>query len=152
GGMGGMGGMGGGMFRVEADKTIRFKVPTVCLEHGKHDPNPRMKYRIVPIEQVNKDPRVSKLCELIGYGEIPQNTAQAAAWHMANGLSWQELSLKNRIESQFVGNIRFFNRDELMYAQKVSNVIAFEYEKYLRESSSSSSSSENTVDSSGDAN
>ncbi|MCA9194404.1 MAG: hypothetical protein KDB03_21690, partial [Planctomycetales bacterium] len=122
-GMGGMG-MGGGMFRVEPDKAAKLKVPCVCLEHGKTDPNPRMKYKIVRIEEVNADPKVARLCELLGKGQVPQNTAQAAAWHMANGLSWDELSVKNRIESRYTGNVRFFNGVELQNAFRLSTLIA----------------------------
>jgi hypothetical protein len=127
-----------------------MKVTCVCLEHGKQDPNPRMKYKIVPIEQVNDDPRVSKLCELLGEGRLPQNTAQAAAWHMANGLSWNELSAKNRIESQFTGNVRWFNPVELQSAFQVSTLIQREYENYqnsLESSSSSTSTSTSSSDS-----
>ncbi|MBX3422161.1 MAG: hypothetical protein KF752_11460 [Pirellulaceae bacterium] len=119
GGMGGgmgMGGMGGGMFRVAPDKPTKLSVPCVCLEHGKTDPNPRMKYKIVPIEQINGDPRVAELCALLGQGHVPQNTAQAATWHMANGLSWEQLANKNRIESQYTGNVRFFSPAELQAA------------------------------------
>jgi hypothetical protein len=133
GGMGGMGGGMGGMFRVEPDKTHKIKVPCVCLEHGKPDPNPRMKYKIVPIEQVNADPRVVQLCGLLGSGRVPQNTAQAAAWHLANGLSWEELMIKNRMESKYTGNIRFFNSMELQNAFQLSSLLIREYEKYQSE-------------------
>ncbi|MEZ6137714.1 MAG: hypothetical protein R3C53_22735 [Pirellulaceae bacterium] len=147
GGMGGMGGMGGGMFRVAPDRPAKMKVPCVCLEHGKQDPNPRMKYKLVPIEQINDDPRVAKLCEFLGEGSLAQNTAQAAAWHMANGLSWQELAQKNRIESRFTGNVKWFNPVELQTAFKLSNVITSEYEKYKQslETSNSGSSEANVV-------
>ena len=140
GGMGGMGGMGGGMFRVSPNRPGKLKVTCVCLEHGKQDPNPRMTYKIVPIEQINNDPRVSKLCELIGEGRIPQNTAQAAAWHMANGLTWDELSAKNRIESKFTGNVRWFNPVELQSAFRVSTLIEREYEQSQSASLSTSTS------------
>lgn len=119
----------GGMFRIEPDKSRKMKVPCVCLEHGKIDPNPRMKYKIVPIEQVNDDPRVAELCGLLGYGQVPQNTAQAAAWHLASGLSWNELMVKNRVESQYTGNIRFFNPVELRNAFQLSTLINRQYEQ-----------------------
>ncbi len=70
--MGGMGGMMGGMMRIEPDKKRTMTVPCVCLEHGKTDPNPRMKYKIVPIERINNDPRVAQLCGLLGTGQVPQ--------------------------------------------------------------------------------
>ena len=111
------------MFRVEPDKTHKLKVPCVCLEHGKTDPNPRMKYKLVPIEQVNDDPKVIQLCAMLGAGQVPQNTAQAAAWHLANGLSWEELMVKNRVESKYTGNVRFFNLVELQNAFQLSTVL-----------------------------
>jgi hypothetical protein len=147
GGMGGMGmgGMGGGMFRVATDKPTKLTVPCVCLEHGKVDPNPRMQYKIVPIEQVNGDPRVVELCSLLGQGKLPQNTAQAAAWHMANGLSWEQLAVKNRVESQYTGNIPFFNTAELQSAFQVAQTIQTFYKNSQSSSSSSSSSSSTSL-------
>jgi hypothetical protein len=129
GGMGGMGGMGGGMggmggmMRVEADKAAKVKVPTVCLEHGKKDPNPRMKYKLVRLEEVNSDPRVRELCKLLANGRLPQNTAQAAAWHIANGLTWDQLASKNRVESRYSGNERWFSPLELQTALNAVNVV-----------------------------
>lgn len=143
GGMGGMGmgGMGGGMMRVSAEKPTKLTVPCVCLEHGKKDPNPRMNYKVVPIEQVNADPRVSELCSLLGQGRIPQNTAQASAWHLANGLSWEQLAMKNRVESQYTGNIRFFSPSELQAAYQASGVISQFYSEQNNSSSRSRSDS-----------
>lgn len=128
----------GGMMRIEPDKKRTMTVPCVCLEHGKTDPNPRMKYKIVPIERINNDPRVAQLCGLLGTGQVPQNTAQAAAWHLANGLSWNELMLKNRFESQYTGNIRFFNPMELRNAFQLATLISREYEQSQSGESSSS--------------
>ncbi len=148
GGMGGMGGgMGGmgGMFRIEPDKKRTMTVPCVCLEHGKDDPNPRMKYKIVPIERINNDPRVAQLCGLLGTGQVPQNTAQAAVWHVANGLSWNELTFKNRFESQYTGNIRFFNPMELRNAFQLTALINSEYEQSQSSESSNSPGYETPV-------
>ncbi len=158
GGMGGMGGMGGGgmggMFRVNPDRPGKLKVPCVCLEHGKQDPNPRMKYKIVPIEEVNPDPRVRDLCAVLGQGKVPQNAAQAAAWHIANRMSWDELAHKNRIESQYIGNVKFFNPIELQTAFRLTGLI--NQEQQMREaaekaspgySTSTSESSEESTES-----
>jgi hypothetical protein len=128
GGMGGMGGMGGGggmggmggMMRLAPEKMQKLTVQTVCLEHGKKDPNPRMAYKIVPIEQFTKKADVRVLCEALGYGQVTQNTAQAAAWHMMDGLSWNQLAAKNRVESKYLGNIRWFSPFELRTAMAVA--------------------------------
>jgi hypothetical protein len=123
GGMGGMGGggMGGGMgmMRVAPERMRKLEVTTVCLEHGKPDPNPKMAYKMVPIEQFTADPKIRVLCEALGYGQVTQNTAQAAAWHIMDDLSWQELASKNRVESKYVGNIRWFSPIELQSAVAV---------------------------------
>jgi hypothetical protein len=93
GGMGGMGG-GGGMFNIAPDKVQKVKIGTVCLDHGLTDPNPRVPYKPVPIESYAKDPAIAELVKLMCSGRIDQHSAQAAAWHIQNGLSWQELANK----------------------------------------------------------
>jgi hypothetical protein len=114
GGMGGMGmggmGMGGMgmwnvppeqvganppvMFNVPPEKVGKLRVTTVCLEHGKNDPQPAMKYEIKPIEQFTDKNEVHELCRMLGSGLINQRAAQAAAWHLNNNMSWQELAAK----------------------------------------------------------
>jgi hypothetical protein len=117
-GGGGMGG-GGGMFRVEADKPRKLSAATVCLEEGKPDPNPRMKYRIVRLEEVNPSPEVAEVCKALGYGRIAQTTAQAAAWHLANGLSWDKLSTLPRVVSKYTGVEYYFSSYEIQSAIRV---------------------------------
>ena len=95
GGMGGMmGGMGGGFFNVAPDKVAKVKLVTVCLDHGKEDPNPHIEYKLVPIESYAKDPAVTEVIKLMVKGKIDQHSAQAAAWHLQNGLSWEQLATK----------------------------------------------------------
>ena len=136
GGMGGMGGMGmgggmggmgmGGMMRVAPEKTRKLGLTTVCLEHGKPDPRPRMAYKIVPLEAVVSDDRVVELCRLLGYGKVAQNTAQAAAWHLTDSMSWGELAAKNRIESKYTGNTPYFVPIELQQAMTVVGYVTGE--------------------------
>jgi hypothetical protein len=100
GGMGGMmGGMGmgmggGGMFAVGPDKVTKIKFAAVCLDHGLKDPNPRVEYKLVPIEEYAKGPAVIEVIKLMLAGKLDQHAAQAAAWHLQNGLSWEELAKK----------------------------------------------------------
>jgi hypothetical protein len=119
GGMGGMGGGMGGMMRVAPERMRKMQVTTVCLEHGKPDPNPKMAYKIVPLDQVTTDSNVTVLCEALGNGLVTQNTAQAAAWHLMDKMSWSELAAKNRVESKYLGNIRWFSPIELKTAVAV---------------------------------
>ena len=109
GGIGGAGG-GGGFFNLPPDSTKKIKLATVCLEHGKQDPNPRLAYDLVPIEQVTHDGQVIELCAMLGRGEIDQVSAQAAAWHLANGLSWLELANKVKVRHLNGASELFFSR------------------------------------------
>jgi hypothetical protein len=80
-----------------------------------------MNYKIVPIDTLTKDPNVIEVCKMLGYGEVPQNAAQAAAWNLANGLSWQELAVKNRVELKTIGYAeRFFAPQELALASRIA--------------------------------
>lgn len=91
-GMGGMG--GGGMFNVPADKEANFKVPCVCLEHGKPEPRPQMSYSMAKIESFTTKPGVPELLTELGDNRVSQRAVQAAAWHLNNGMTWDQLAGK----------------------------------------------------------
>lgn len=94
GGMGGMGGggMGGGMFSVPPETVRTLRVATVCLEHGKPEPSSRHPYKLVSLESYSEDPQLALILESFGRGEMTQKVAQAAAWHVTSGLSWERLA------------------------------------------------------------
>jgi hypothetical protein len=143
-GGGGMGGMGGGMFRVEPDQPRKMKVATVCLEHGKKDPTPRVKYKLIRLEQFSNDPRVEEVCRQLGYNRVNQNLAQAVAWHFTNGLTWQELANKPRVISQYTGIELFFSPFEIQggmrWASQIEQQVASQEDATAGTSSSSTSS------------
>jgi hypothetical protein len=130
GGMGGMGGMGGGgggfggFMNVAAEKVAKTRVETVCLEHGKPDPNPHIEYELRPIDVLATKPEVVELCAMLGRGEMPQNAAQAAAWHLNNDLSWDELAAKDRVRLSTGYFEKFFNQGELQLAFRATQVCA----------------------------
>ena len=115
-GIGGGADFRGGMFRIEANSKRRLSVDTVCLEFGKPDPNPRMSYRLVPLEEVSKDPGIAVICQQLANGEILQSVAQASAWHLTDELSWNELAEINRVESKYTGNFARFSSSDLFEA------------------------------------
>ncbi len=94
GGGGGFGGGGGGLFNVGPEKVGKLKFVAVCLEHGKLDPNPRVPYAMKPIESFVSKPEVIEVVKMLGKGELNQSSAQAAAWHLNNEMSWNELASK----------------------------------------------------------
>jgi hypothetical protein len=125
GGMGGMGmgGMGmGGFMNVGPDRVGKFKVATVCLEHGKKDPNPRVPYEMKPIESFTQKAELIELCKMLGRGEIDQVSAQAAAWHLSDGLSWQELARKVKIRHLNGQTKLYFNPQQLQQALRAVRV------------------------------
>jgi hypothetical protein len=79
-------------FNVAPEKVAQLRLASVCLNPGKPDPRPRMAYEIKPIESVTTRPEVQELCRMLGRGQVAQRPAQAAAWHLNNGLSWRQLA------------------------------------------------------------
>jgi hypothetical protein len=124
GGIGGIGGGGGGFFDVGPERARKLKVVTVCLEHGKQEPSPRVAYELVPIENVAGDAKVIELVKLLGRGEIDQRAAQAAAWHLANGLSWQELADKIGVKHLNGTTESYFSSTELDRARQATSEAA----------------------------
>jgi hypothetical protein len=125
GGMGGMGmgGMGmGGFFNVGPDRVAKLKVQTVCLEHGKEDPNPRVPYALRPIESFTQKAELIELCAMLGRGEIDQVSAQAAAWHLSDNLSWQQLAQKIKIKHLNGQTEMFFNAQHLQQALRAVRI------------------------------
>ncbi len=122
GGMGGgmMGGGGMGMFSIPPEQLGQFKVPTVCLEHGKKDPRPQIPYEIVPLDQFTKDPAVKELLTAFGKNKINQRAAQAAAWHLANDMSWEELAGK-RIDHLNGTSELWFNPEEIQAGMQLAS-------------------------------
>ena len=71
-----------------------MKVTTVCLEHGKKEPSSNVKYKIVPLETMTSSPEVAELCKMLARDEVDQTSAQVAAWHICNGMSFEQLAAK----------------------------------------------------------
>ncbi len=91
GGLGG-GGAGQGFFSIPPEKTVLVPYKAVCLEHGKPEPRPSMTYKLVKTEEFTQDPALQELLKLVARKQIPSSVAQAAAWHLSNEMSWEELS------------------------------------------------------------
>ena len=120
-GGGGLGG-GGGVFNVAPGKIGKLKVTSVCLEHGKPDPNARMTYTIKPISELTDKPEVVEVCKMLVRGEIDQASAQAAAWHLQDGLTWQQLAAKEKVHLSNGYVEMYFNRNNIALAMKATSV------------------------------
>ena len=119
GGLGGgqQGGGGGGFFSIPAKKMVRLTVNSVCLEHGKPEPTSRMEYKIYPVSDATEDPVLHELLVAVARGQVNQRVAQAAAWHLANKMSWQELASLEFRRLAGLPPVPQFSRLELTYAQ-----------------------------------
>jgi hypothetical protein len=93
-GGGGMMGGGMGMFNLPPEKVGQLEIPIVCLEHGKKNPKPAIPYEIRPVESFTQKSGVKELLQIFGASHLNQQAVQAAAWHLNNDLSWQELACK----------------------------------------------------------
>jgi hypothetical protein len=103
-----------------------------------------MKYRLVRLNEVNDSAAIEILCAGLGQNQVSQNVAQASAWHLANGLSWQELASKPRTISDYTGITYFFSHAEIESALKItSQAILIAEESTTIEPSSSSRNSPN---------
>lgn len=121
GGMRGMGGMGRGMFNVKPEVVGQLEVPIVCLEHGKPEPRAKVKYEIKPVASFTDKAGVYELCQILGTGQIDQRAAQAAAWNLNNGMSWQQLAAKRLHYAN--GTTRpYFQPQELQAAVRLATI------------------------------
>ncbi len=104
-GGGGGGGGGGGFFNVAPDETAKIDVPVVCLNHGFREPNSSASYNMVRADEYLEDhPAVVELLKAFGKGDLDHQAVQAAAWHLNNDMSWDEL------KAQLQGTKRSHNR------------------------------------------
>jgi hypothetical protein len=128
GGMGGGGGGAGGFFNVGPEKVGKIKVATVCLEHGKRDPTPHTPIELVPLEEWTDRAEVVELCKMLGRGQIDQRSAQAAAWHLQNDMSWQQLASK-QIKHLNGWREPYFSPIEISRAMQIARIAQIEGQK-----------------------
>ena len=119
-GGGGMGmGGGGGAFSIPPERSRTFRVPTVCLEYGKREPSTRIPYKLSRTETFSSDPKLAVVLESLGRGELSQKVAQAAAWHIANGLTWEKLAAEKIDHAGGIPDEPYFSQAELVAAHRV---------------------------------
>ena len=109
---------GGPMFNVPPEKTAEFRVDCVCLEYGKPNPRPVVTYQLLAADKVANPETVAMLMEF-EHGDYSQRAAQAAAWHLANAMTWEKLKdIKGETTSLGV-RASYFTRQELDDAHKL---------------------------------
>ena len=112
--------MGPGMapWNIPPEKIAQIKVPVVCLEHGKPEPRPAVPYVIKPLEEFSNTSGLREVLQALANGQVSQRVAQAAAWHLENGMSFQELASK---QLRFANGVRcpYFSPAEIRAAMQL---------------------------------
>jgi hypothetical protein len=107
------------VFVVLPSKSRVVRIPTVCLDHGKRVPHSKIPYRMVAFAEVSADPRVADLLQALSRGMLTQNVAQAVAWHLSSGRSWDQLAAEViEITGSSVPDRPVFNAAELAMARR----------------------------------
>jgi len=106
-------------FNVAPEAVAQLRLSAVCLEPGKAEPRPAVPYQLRPLESVTGEPGVGELCAMLAHGEVGQKAAQAAAWHLNNRLSWDQLRAK-RYKVAFGHTRPLFTKREMAEAEEAA--------------------------------
>ena len=111
-------GRGIGLFNLAPETVGQMKLASVCLDHGRPNPRPTIRYELRRIEEVTDVAEVQEICIMLAGGQIAQKAAQAAAWHLNNGRNWEELE-KERIHAVFGPQSKLrFTAEEIQQARR----------------------------------
>lgn len=128
GGLDGFNNLAPEFLNLRPEKFASRKTSFVCLEHGKPNPRSDMKYEVKPIETITTDARVVALVAGASDGRMSHAAAQAAAWHMQNGMSWKELAAKRR-EHLGGGSDPYFSAAQLQQASQLVAQLEKQFEQ-----------------------
>lgn len=106
-------------FSVPAGKAVAVRSPTVCLDYGRREPTPRIPYRLVALDTVSQDPKLAVILGGLANGHVTQKVAQAAAWHLSSGRTWEQLAAEVIDMAGGDPDVPFFSAAELVAAQRV---------------------------------
>ena len=68
---------------------------------------------MVPADSIVDRPAVVELLKAFGRGDLKHGAAQAAAWHLNNDLSWQQLAAKLQGTKRSFKRPPYFSADEI---------------------------------------
>jgi hypothetical protein len=102
---------GNGFFSVPPKATVQVKLQTVCLDHGKPDPRPKMRYVLLRFQDYSKDKKLQHLIESFDPQKTDREAVQAAAWHLSNGMTWKALMAKKRLNG--IRAVPYFTRQQI---------------------------------------
>jgi hypothetical protein len=110
---------GNNFFSIPPEKTVQFDFHTVCLEHGKPTPTSAKQYVLRPIEKQSSDPALQELLAQYDPQRDDRHAVQAAAWHLADGMNWEELARKTERRLGGLPPTATFTSKQLQQARKL---------------------------------
>ena len=103
-----------------------------------------MSYKLIPLSQQTNDPVLGAMLEQFLAGNIDQKSAQAAAWHLANSMSWQELANKKIKHLGGLPPEPYFQQAQIIKAQQLVAVAQGVVRQRQTEPKTAASTSETT--------
>lgn len=122
-----------GIFSVASQQTVQVPLTTVCLAHGLPQPRPRLRYELVKIEDYSKDPLLHETLKAFVAGAVDVETAQAAAWHLTDNMSWGELKAKLSDQLGAVEPTPFFDESKVNAAAELISRVQAQIQEPRRE-------------------
>lgn len=107
-----------GLFTIPPEKTVRLRLQSVCLEHGKPSPSSLKTYELRPIETQVQDKTLILLLKKFNPRYDDWEMMQAIAWHLSSHMEWQELA-KQRKHRTVAGGVPLFSTAQLLAAKKI---------------------------------
>lgn len=80
------------IFNIAPEQVRTVEIKCLCLEHGKPNPRSAVQYELVPLAEINDDPKLAEVLKSYGRGDADRDVAQAAAWHLSNEMTWDDLA------------------------------------------------------------
>jgi len=77
-----------------------------------------MKYLLIPIEMHSKNRELHALLQNADPKKVNRMTLQAAAWHLANNMTWQKLESKRHSELSVISD-PYFSRKQITLAKEL---------------------------------
>ncbi len=107
-----------GLFTIPPEKTVRLRLRSVCLEHGKPCPSSLKTYELRPIETQVKDKALVLLLKKFDPRYDDWEMMQAIAWHLSSHMDWRELANEKKHRT-VGGGVPLFSTEQLLTAKKI---------------------------------
>ena len=115
-------GNNGFFFSIPPQTRVRLDFHSVCLNYGLKTPSQRQRYSLLETEKYTNDENLQELLALVGSGQIDPDVSQAVAWHLTDGLSYEQLaSLKQYQLGGYETSI--FKAEDLQLAVKLFDYV-----------------------------